>query len=167
MLKIALGLLLRDLGLAHHRVLDQRRHRVHLFLNTLGNGVVHAHDTHLPIDARSVRRTLGPHERQNGALVALSGEHSKERIVLNVAVLINIGVHVVHHAVDLIVEQRVGRECRRLDLPVGQQLEFVCRRRVQHRHLNRARALIGLIDGKVERELRKAVAPLKSALERG
>ena len=99
--------------------------------------------------------------------MALSGEHSKERIVLNVAVLINIGVHVIHHAVDLIVEQRVGRKCCRLDLPVGQQFELIGRRRVQHRHLNRARALIGLIDGKVERELRKAVAPLKSALERG
>ena len=120
MLKIALGLLLRDLGLAHHRVLDQRRHRVHLFLNTLGNGVVHAYNAHLPVDIRGIGRALGPHERQNGALVALSGEHSKERIVLNVAVLINIGVHVIHHAVDLIVEQRVGRKCCRLDLPVGQ-----------------------------------------------
>ena len=37
---------------------------------------------------------------------------------------------------------------------------------VQHRHLDRARTLIGFIDGKVEWELRKAVAPLKAALQR-
>ena len=92
-------------------------------------------------------------------------EHAKEGIVLDIAVLIDIGVHVVHHAVDLVVEQGVGCERRSLDLPVGQQLELVGRRCVQHRHLDRARTLIGLIDGKVERELRKAVAPLESTLE--
>ena len=94
------------------------------------------------------------------------GKHTKEGIVLNVAVLIDIGVHVVHHTVDFIVEQRVGRKRCRLDLPVGQQLELVGRRRIQHRHLYRARSLVGLVDGKVERELRKAVAPLKAALQR-
>ena len=99
--------------------------------------------------------------------MTLRGKHSKERIVLNVAVLINVGVHVIHNTVDLIVEQGIGCKRCRLNLSVGQQFELIGRRRVQHRHLNRARALIGLIDGKVERELRKAVAPLKSALERG
>ena len=99
--------------------------------------------------------------------MALSGEHSKERIVLNVAVLVDIGVNVIHDAVNLVVEQGIGCKRCRLNLSVGQQFELIGRRRVQHRHLNRARALIGLIDGKVERELRKAVAPLKSALERG
>ena len=85
--------------------------------------------------------------------------------MLDVAVLIDIGMHVVHHAVDLIVEQRVGRKCRSLNLPVGQQLELVGRRRVQHRYLDRACALVRLVDGKVERELRKAVTPLKAALQ--
>ena len=95
------------------------------------------------------------------------GEHAKEGIVLDLAVLVDIGMHVIHHAVDLIVEQRVGRKRRSLNLPVGQQLELVGRRRVQHRHLYRTRALVRLVDAKVERELRKAVAPLKAALERG
>ena len=85
--------------------------------------------------------------------------------MLDIAVLIDIGVHVVRHAVDLIVEQRIGRKCRGLDLPVGQQLELVGRRCVQHRYLDRARTFIGFIDGKVERELRKAVTPLESTLE--
>ena len=97
--------------------------------------------------------------------MAPRGEHAKEGIVLNVAILVDIGVNVIHHAVDLVVEQRVGRKRRGLDLPVGQQLELVGRRCVQHRHLDRARTLIGFIDGKVERELRKAVAPLESTLE--
>ena len=57
--------------------------------------------------------------------MALCGKHAKERVVLDLAVLVDIGVHVIHHAVDLIVEQRVGRKCRSLNLPVGQQLEFV------------------------------------------
>ena len=48
------------------------------------------------------------------------GKHAKEGIMLDIAVLIDIGVHVVHHAVNLIVEQRVGRKRRGLDLPVGQ-----------------------------------------------
>ena len=91
------------------------------------------------------------------------GKHAKEGIVLNVAILVDIGVNVIHHAVDLIVEQRVGRKRSGLNLPVGQQLELVSRRCVQHRHL---RTLISFIDGKVERELRKAVAPLKAALQR-
>ena len=95
------------------------------------------------------------------------GEHAKKGIVLNVAILVDIGVNVIHHAVNLVVEQGVGRKRRGLDLPVGQQLELIGRRRVQHRHLNRARALIGLVDGKIERELRKAVAPFESTLERG
>ena len=99
--------------------------------------------------------------------MAPRGEHAKEGIVLNVAILVDIGVNVIHHAIDLIVEQRVGRKRRGLDLPVGQQLELVGRRCVQHRHLDRARTLIGFIDGKVERELRKAVAPFESTLERG
>ena len=99
--------------------------------------------------------------------MALRGEHTKEGIVLNVAVLIDIGVHVVHHTIDLIVEQRIGRERRGLNLPVRQQLELIGRRRVQHRHLNRARALVRLVNGKLERELRKAVAPFEPALERG
>ena len=94
------------------------------------------------------------------------GEHAKKGIVLNVAILVDIGVNVIHHAVNLVVEQGVGRKRRGLDLPVGQQLELIGRRRVQHRHLNRARALISFIDGKVERELRKAVTPLKAALQR-
>ena len=99
--------------------------------------------------------------------MAARGEHAKEGIVLNVAILVDIGVNVIHHAVDLIVEQRVGRKRRGLNLPVGQQLELVGRRCVQHRHLDRARTLIGFIDGKVERELRKAIAPFESTLERG
>ena len=94
------------------------------------------------------------------------GKHAKKGIVLNVAILVDIGVNVIHHAVNFVVEQGVGRKRRGLDLPVGQQLELIGRRRVQHRHLDRARALIGFIDGKVERELRKAVAPLKAALQR-
>ena len=98
--------------------------------------------------------------------MAPRGEHAKEGIVLNVAILVDIGVNVIHHAVDLIVEQRVGRKRSGLNLPVGQQLELVGRRCVQHRHLDRARTLISFIDGKVERELRKAVAPLKAALQR-
>ena len=98
--------------------------------------------------------------------MALSGKHAKEGIVLNPAVLVDIGVNVIHHAVDLIVEQRVGRKRRGLDLPVGQQLELIGRRCVQHRHLNRARTLIGLVDGKIERKLRKAIAPFKPTLER-
>ena len=98
--------------------------------------------------------------------MAPRGEHAKEGIVLNVAILVDIGVNVIHHAVNLIVEQRVGRKRRGLNLPVGQQFELVGRRCVQHRHLDRARTLIGFIDGKVERELSKAVAPLKAALQR-
>ena len=94
------------------------------------------------------------------------GKHAKKGIVLNVAILVDIGVNVIHHAVNLVVEQGVGRKRRGLDLPVGQQLELIGRRCVQHRHLNRARALIGLVDGKIERKLRKAVAPLKAALQR-
>ena len=97
--------------------------------------------------------------------MALCGKHAKERVVLDLAVLIDIGVHVIHHAVDLIVEQRVGRKRRSLNLPVGQQLELVGRRCVQHRHLDRARALVRLVDAKVERKLRKAVTPLKAALQ--
>ena len=54
MLQVTFGLFLVNLGLAHHRVLDQRRNRVHLFLNALGNGVVHAYDAHLPVDTRGV-----------------------------------------------------------------------------------------------------------------
>ena len=98
--------------------------------------------------------------------MTLRGKHAKERIVLNLAVLVNVGVHVIHHAVDLIVEQGVGRKRGSLNLPVGQQLKLIGRRRVQHRHLNRTRALIGLVDGKLERELRKAVAPFEPALQR-
>ena len=71
--------------------------------------------------------------------MAVGGKHAKEGIVLNVAILVNIGVNVIHHAVDLIVEQRVGRKRRGLDLTIGQQLELVGRRCVQHRHLDRAR----------------------------
>ena len=97
----------------------------------------------------------------------LSRKHAKEGIMLDIAVLVDIGVNVIHHAVDLVVEQGIGCERRRLNLTVGQQLEFIGRRRVQHRHLNRARALICLVDGKIERELRKAIAPFKSTLERG
>ena len=66
--------------------------------------------------------------------------------MLNVAIFVDIGVHVIHHAVNLIVEQRVGRKCRGLNLPVGQQFELVGRRCVQHRYLDRARTLIGLVD---------------------
>ena len=95
------------------------------------------------------------------------GKHAKEGIVLDSAVLVDIGVNVIHHAVDLVVEQGVGCERRRLNLTVGQQLEFIGRRRIQHCHLNRARALIGLVDGKIERELRKAITPFESTLERG
>ena len=97
--------------------------------------------------------------------MAPCGKHAKEGIMLDLAVLVDIGVHVIHHAVDLIVKQRVGRKCRSLNLPVGQQLELVGRRRVQHRHLYRTRALVRLVDTKVERELRKAVTPLKAALQ--
>ena len=167
MLQVTFGLFLVNLGLAHRRVLNQRRHRVHLLLNALGNRIVHAHDMHLPVDTRGVGRALGPDKRQDGTLVAPSGKHAKEGIVLDVAVLVDIGVNVIHHAVNLVVEQGVGCKRRRLNLSIGQQLELVGRRRVQHRHLDRARTLIGLVDGKVERELRKAVAPLESTLERG
>ena len=99
--------------------------------------------------------------------MALSGKHAKEGIVLDPAVLVDIGVNVIHHTVDLVVEQGIGCERRRLNLTVGQQLEFIGRRRIQHCHLNRARALIGLVDGKIERELRKAIAPFESTFERG
>ena len=54
MLQVTFGLFLVNLGLAHHRVLNQRRHRVHLLLNALGDGVIHTHDAHLPIDIRGV-----------------------------------------------------------------------------------------------------------------
>ena len=100
-------------------------------------------------------------------LLPLGGQHAEELVVLDVVGIVHVGANVVDHAIDLAVKKRVGGECRGLDLPVREQVEFVFGARVDHGDLERAGRLVGHIDRKFVRELRKAVAPLNTALERG
>ena len=100
---------------------------------------------------------------ENGLPLSINIE-PEEAVVHEVAVVVHPDEHVVLDTVDLVVQQRIRRQGGCGDLRVGQKLELVFRRRIDHRHLDDTRALIGLVDRELARELREAVAPFDTAL---
>ena len=155
LLALLLDFVLRDL-----RALNQRADRIDLLLNLLSGLIIHAHNLELPVNVVGIARdALGPNESQHCAARSLGREKPKERIMLEIARTIHQRAHVIHHAVDLIVEQGVGRQRRGLDLRVRKHLQLVARVGVNNRNLYHARALIRLVNRKGGGELRKAVSP--------
>ncbi len=120
--------LLVDFTLRRTGVLRERAHRVDLRLDRLGQVVVHSNDLELPIDVRrGAGLRLGPYEGEHRATRPVSGNEAEQAVVLERPGVVHQRVHVVDNAVDLVVEQGVGRQGARLDLRVGQQLELISR----------------------------------------